>query len=208
MAHYIAYATERGTTVPQRMKEQVIAMLSMGLWCLPASAQLKTKLLRGDGLIVAVGAPYREFVGDAVLGSRYRPFSQDEISALPAGLKFDHGLTLIRARVWSEPIPIEAIWERVTAARSNPGAHFLGAVNTVRSKDAALIVSAGVSRGTTPEAAGAVEREGVTVEAEDARIIAVMNTRRATQGKPPLTPEQEQQVRANRRADREREPPS
>ena len=59
MAHYIAYATEAGTTLPHKMKEQVLAMLTAGVWGVPASAQLKAKLLPGDGLIIAVGAPYR-----------------------------------------------------------------------------------------------------------------------------------------------------
>ena len=70
MAHYIAYATESGTSLPKKTKEQVISMLTLGLWGVPASAQLRSKLLPGDGLIVAVGSPHREFVGDAVLGSR------------------------------------------------------------------------------------------------------------------------------------------
>jgi hypothetical protein len=74
-------------------------MLTAGLWGVPGSAQLRTKLLPGDGLIIAVGSPHREFIGDAVLGSRYRPFSDDELAVLPAGLEFDHGVTLTRARL-------------------------------------------------------------------------------------------------------------
>ena len=47
----------------------------------------------GDGLIVAVGAPYRRFVGDAVVASRYRRFTDEEVSRLPAGLEFGYGVT-------------------------------------------------------------------------------------------------------------------
>jgi hypothetical protein len=128
MAQYIAYATESGTRVPGKMSEQVISMLTAGLWGVPASAQLRSKLLPGDGLILAVGSPYREFVGDAVLGSRYRAFSPEEIAALPEGLEFDSGLTLSRARVWPTAVPIEAVWPRVSAAVTNPDALFLGAI--------------------------------------------------------------------------------
>src|SRR5450755_2098830 len=127
IAHYIAYATEAGTRLSHKMKEQIVSMLTAGLWGVPGSAQLRTRLLPGDGLIIAVGSPHRVFIGDAVLGSRYRPFSDDELAALPAGLEFDHGVTLTRARVWPDSIPIEEIWVRVTAATSNPRAHFLGA---------------------------------------------------------------------------------
>jgi hypothetical protein len=158
----------------------------------------------GDGLIIPVGSPRREFIGDAVLGSRYRPFSDQEIAALPAGIEFDHGLTLKRARVWPEAIPIEKVWSQAKAASSNPRAHFLGAINTVRSQDAALIVAEGTGRaGSGGEAASAIGQTG-PADAEDARIIVIMNARRAAQGKPPLTPEQETQVRENRQVARDR----
>ena len=208
MAHYIAYATQAGTRLPHKVKEQAVSMLMTGLWGVPASAQLKTKLLPGDGLIVAVGSPHREFIGDAVLGSRYRSFSQDEIAALPPGLEFDHGLTLRRQRVWPEAIPIEEVWVRVTAATRNPRAEFRGAISSVHSPDAALIVSDGTrgtgSRGDATYALAPTEREAKAAGAEDARIITVMNARRAEQGKPPLSPEQEEQVRQNRRSERDR----
>lgn len=202
MAHYIAYATEAGTRLPHSMKEQVISMLTAGLWGVPGSAQLRTKLLPGDGLIIAIGSPYREFIGDAVLGSRYRLFSDEEIAALPVGLDFDHGLTLKRARVWHEAIPIEKVWPQVKAATSNPRAHFLGAVNTVGSTDAAVIVAEGTGRARSGGAAASAFVQTAAADAEDARIIAVMNTRRAEQGKAPLSLEQEAQVRENRRAER------
>ena len=191
MAHYIAYATESGTSLPTKTKEQVISMLILGLWGVPASAQLRSKLLPGDALIVAVGSPHREFVGDAVLGSRYRAFSTEEIAALPAGLEFDHGLTLSRARVWSKAVPIQAVWSRVMAADTNPDALFLGAITTVHSSDAAIIVE-GVSGGDHAFA------QTDAAVAEDSKVIATMNARRAQQGKPPLTAAQEEQVRENR----------
>jgi hypothetical protein len=207
MAHYIVYATEAGTTLPDKMKGQVVSMLMAGLWGVPTSAQLKTKLRPGDGLIIAVGSPHREFIGDAVLASRYRRFSDDEIAALPPGIEFDHGLTLRRARLWPEAIAIEKVWQQTKAASRNPRAHFRAAINTIRSEDSALIVTEGGgrtgSRGETIYATQVAE----AAEAEDARIITVMNARRAKQGKPPLTPAQEEQVRENRRAERERQQP-
>src|SRR5690348_8207423 len=117
------------------MRPQVYSMLKAGLWGVPSTAQLKAKLLPGDGLIIAVGAPYRQFVADAILASRYRLFSEEERAALPAGLEFDHGLTLRGARIWPHTVPITELWPRTTAARSNPDGHFLGAITTVRSPD-------------------------------------------------------------------------
>lgn len=147
MAHYIAYATEAGTTAPREMVSQVHKMLTLGIWGVPSTAQLKSKLLPGDGLIVAVGTPYRQFVGDAVLASRYRRFLEDEIGALPRGLEFDHGLPLTRVRIWPRARLIAELWPRTRASQSNRNrtGHFLGAINSVQSVDAALIVAAGMA---------------------------------------------------------------
>ena len=195
MAHYIAYATETGTSRPEEMLEQVHAMMSMGLWGLPTTAMLGPKLLRGDGMIVAVGAPYRQFVGDAVLDSGYRKFSEAERVTLPPGLEgFSHGLTLTRTRIWHEAVSIDEIFPLLGAAKKDPKAQgFLSALRSVTSTDAAIIVAAGTKGLQGPE-------RNARDEAEDERVIAVMNEKRAGEGRPPLTPEQEAKVRANRRS--------
>jgi hypothetical protein len=114
-------------------------------------------------------------------------------------------LTLRRARLWFSAIRIEDVWYRVVAASSNPRAEFRGALNSVRSQDAAVIVAAGTggtASGTSATyAPGAAEREAEAADGEDARIIALVNARRSKQGKPQLTAEQEEQVRANRRSE-------
>ena len=143
-----------------------------------------------------------------MLGSRYRRFSDDEFAALPPGLEFDHGLTLSRARIWPKAIPIPKIWVHVAAAQSNPEALFLGAINTIKSPDAAVIVAAGTgntSSGSEMQRLLApIQLAAEAVDAEDARIIALMNARRAEQGKPPLSPAREEQVRESRRSDRDK----
>jgi hypothetical protein len=143
VGHYIAYATEAGTTEPREMLAQVDAMLTVGLWGIPSTALLKAKLLPGDGLIVAVGAPYRRFVGDGVLASRYRLFTEEEAAQLPPGLEFGHGVTLTQVRIWPVRPFIDEVWPRTMAAKRNPAARFFGAISSVRSVDAAVIVAAG-----------------------------------------------------------------
>ncbi len=213
MAHYIAYATEAGAgDRPREMLSQVRGMLSLGIWGVPTTAQLKLKLLPGDGLIVAVGAPYRQFVGDAVLSSRYRKFSETEIAALPAGLEFDHGITLARTRIWPRARLIEEVWPLTTKARSghNRTGQFRGAINSVISVDAALIVAAGTGDANAraderaADATDSYQGANRLTDAEDEKVITLMNARRADEGKPPLTAEQEEQIRENRRSSRTR----
>jgi hypothetical protein len=151
MAHWIAYPTKKGTSIPAKMLPQVLEMLKEGIWGVPTSAQMATKLMPGDGLLILVGSPYRSFVGDAVIGSRYRQFTADELARRPAGLNFDHGVILERARIWSRFVDLAEVWpQTVTGQTSNPAGLFFGAITSVSSADAALIVATG-TRATTSE---------------------------------------------------------
>ena len=144
MGHYLAYATKKGTTQPQKVLVEVLQMLEAGIWAVPTTAQLKMKLTEGDGLLVAVGSPHRLFVGDAVVASRYHRFTEEEAAKRPPGLELlDHGITLARTRIWTRALPIMAVWPRTIASGNNRKAQFFGAISNLQSVDAALIVAAG-----------------------------------------------------------------
>ena len=75
------------------------------------------------------------------------------------------------------------------------------------SVDAAVILAAatGDANGRAGEPAAGAEDffpQGASrlTDAEDEKVIALMNARRADDGKPPLTDEQEEQIRENRRS--------
>jgi hypothetical protein len=144
MAHYIAYAGKSRAVQPRQMMDEVKQMLALGVWAIPATTQLRNRLLPGDGLIIAVGKPYRRFVADAVVGSRYRAFTSSEVQGLPAGFKLDHGVSLTRVRVWQKRPWIEEVWPRTSASRRNPAAQFRQGITSITSSDVAHIVSAGV----------------------------------------------------------------
>lgn len=71
MAHYIIQFTRAGTRQRRGMPEQARALLRTGLWGIPPTAQLRMRLVAGDVVLIAVGAPDRVFVGDAVVQSGY-----------------------------------------------------------------------------------------------------------------------------------------
>jgi hypothetical protein len=112
MAHWIAHATEGGTSIPGKMKAQVLAMLEADIWGIPTTAQMGPKLTPGDGLLILVGKPYRRFFGDAVVDSLYRVFTNDELAILPDGLSFDHGVSLRAVRIWSPSLHIDEVWSQ------------------------------------------------------------------------------------------------
>jgi hypothetical protein len=167
MAHYIAYAGKSRTTQPRKMMDQVLGMLSLGVWAIPATTQLRTKLSPGDGLIVAVGTPYRRFVADGVVASRYRAFTPDEIRSLPEGLELDSGITLTRVRIWQTRPWIDEVWPSTAASRTNPAAQFRQGITSVASTDAAAIVGARAGDDREPAEA---KQGGLALEPGDREV--------------------------------------
>jgi hypothetical protein len=127
------------------MPEQAREVLRAGLWGVPPTAQLRMRPRPGDGVLIAVGAPDRVFIGDAVVTAGYQHFTDDEAKRLPKRLAFDRGLSLTRVRVWPRAMPVMAVWPSTVAALTNPRALPFGAITALNSSDAAKIVA--TSRG-------------------------------------------------------------
>jgi hypothetical protein len=152
VAHYIVQFTKGGARLKTGLTRQARDLLRLGLWGVPPTAQLKMQPRSGDGVLVAVGAPDRVFVGDAVVASGYHRFNEEEAARFPTTLSYDHGLSLIQVRVWSRALPVMAVWPQTAAAMSNPGALWFGTLTELRSADAASITAIGMrSEGTAPE---------------------------------------------------------
>ena len=144
MAHYIVQFTKGGATLKIGLTRQARDLLRRGLWGVPPTAQLKMQPRPGAGVLVAVGAPDRVFVGDAVVASGYHRFNDDEAARFPSTLRYDHGLSLTQVRVWPRPLPVMAVWPKTAAAVSNPGALWFGTLNEIPSTDAASITAIGI----------------------------------------------------------------
>jgi hypothetical protein len=141
VACFLVNFTKAGTRSHHDMPDQARALLRAGLWGIPATAQLRLRPRPGDRIIVAVGAPARMFVGDAVIAEGYRSFSRDELARFPiAG--FGQGLVLSQTRVWNRPVPVKSVWPQTAAYETNPRALWFGAVTTLTDGDAQLLINA------------------------------------------------------------------
>jgi type I restriction and modification enzyme subunit R-like protein len=150
VANYILNFTRGGTSEKKGMPAQARQLLQRGLWGIPASAQLKGKIIAGDRVFVFVGAPDRVFVGDAVVDSGYHGWTSDEADRYPTTTSFDHGITLAQARVWPKPLPITSAWPQTHAAKTNPKALWYGAIAKLSTADADLILATGLGAGKPP----------------------------------------------------------
>jgi hypothetical protein len=141
VACFLVNFTKAGTRSHHDMPDQARALLRAGLWGIPATAQLRLRPRPGDRIIVAVGAPARMFVGDAVIAEGYRSFSRDELARFPiAG--FGQGLVLSQTRVWNRPVPVKSVSPQTAAYETNPRALWFGAVTTLTDGDAQLLINA------------------------------------------------------------------
>lgn len=66
-AHFIVYFARSGTPRVGGMPDQARGLLGVGLWGVPPTALLRARVRPGDEVLVVVGAPYRVFVGEAVV---------------------------------------------------------------------------------------------------------------------------------------------
>ena len=170
MAHYIVQFTRAGTGQRRGMPEQARDVLRSGLWGVPPKAQLRMRPKPADGVLVAVGAPDRVFVGDAVVAAGYHCFSEEEAARFPSTLGYDHGISLTRIRIWPSAVPVMSVWPDTTAAKTNPRALWFGTINKLSSADAAMIVTAGKAGGhPLSDDSDAPEGESFTVSGSDAR---------------------------------------
>ena len=142
MASYVLNFTRGGTKEKKAMPAQARELLQIGLWGVPPTAQLRTKLITGDRVIAFVGAPDRVFVGDAVVQTAYHQWTPDEAARYPLLSSFDHGITLTQAQVWDKALPIMSVWPNTQGAKTNPKALWYGAIANLSTADADLILAA------------------------------------------------------------------
>ena len=158
------------------------------MWAIPRTTLLGGKLLPGDGLIVAVGKPYRRFVGDAVVASRYRPFTPQEIERLPPNFELDHGISLERVRVWQTKPWIDELWPSTAAGRTDPTGQFRQGLRSIESADAALIVGAGINGPSLePSDAMQIDRNVGALRAADMTTNVASTGAAAVTATPPPT---------------------
>ena len=185
MADYILHFAKSGTSRQDGMPEQARDLLRAGLYGIPETAQLKARLTPGSTVVLAVGAPFRVFVGDAVVSQECHRLDDAEAASLPSGIHFEHGISLTQARAWLEDVPIMAVWPRTEAARNNPTALFYGTIYPLPAGDAPIIISAGtraaVPRASLELAPSAAHEAGSRHSQPSASIV------RAPESEQPLT---------------------
>jgi hypothetical protein len=147
VAFFVLSFTLAGTPRKSNLAGQARAMLGAELSGVPARAQLRMKVRRGDRVIAYVGAPEKLFVGDAVVAAGYHRWTDEKAARFSDWLGYDHGFTLRDVHVWSRPVPLMSVWPQTNAAGTNPRALFLGGIVALSPSDGRTILLAGANPG-------------------------------------------------------------
>jgi len=116
MACYIFNFTKRNAHKDQSLRAQASAPLAAGMWGIGASTPNRERLGAGDQILPYVGAPERQFVGDAVVGSPVHTWSAEEAARYPGD--WPSGVSFARAQVWEHPLALQSIWSKTVASRN------------------------------------------------------------------------------------------
>jgi predicted type IV restriction endonuclease len=142
VAYYIFNFTKKGAQLGIPLRDQAAELLEAGLWAIGPSTANRGNLKPGDTALIHVGAPERDFIGVATLGSENHPWSQDEQDRYPASLNSGSGVSFSSATIWEQPIPIMAVWPSCPSSSTNPSALFFGGVTRILEADYQAILEA------------------------------------------------------------------
>jgi hypothetical protein len=117
MAHFLFDSRPDAAEAPDR-REAVAARLRLKIWAVSAAEPHRDRLATGDHVLIYLGKPEREFVGQAVLASAVRDWVPSE--ALAYSGTSESGVSLANVEAWDPPVPMDAVVQRVDPAGTNP----------------------------------------------------------------------------------------
>jgi hypothetical protein len=149
MGHYLFNFTRRNAEKGRPLRNQAAELAALKLWGIGEDAPNRGSLLAGDRVLLYVGAPEKEFIGQAVLASGAHPWTSDEGSCYPGGMT--SGVAFSEVDLWEHPLSLQAAMPGLDLEKTNPKALFFSGVTKVTQHDFQAIVAAGAGAAPAPE---------------------------------------------------------
>src|SRR5215218_195675 len=89
-------------------------LLRVRMWGIDAGERHRNALTAGDLVLVYLGAPQREFIGRAELGSAVHDWTPSEAQVYPGDSP--SGVVLADVEEWDPPVPIDAVLSQIDPA--------------------------------------------------------------------------------------------
>jgi hypothetical protein len=118
IASYLFNFSTRHEASGPGLREQVAALLRVGMWGVDAGEPHGVALVPGDVALIHVGPPQRAFVGRAEVASAVRAWTPAEARVYPGDPQ--GGVLLADVEEWDPPVPMQTVVPRIDATGSNP----------------------------------------------------------------------------------------
>jgi hypothetical protein len=162
VAHNLFNFSKKGAAKGKTLREQASELLRVKMWGIGAKTPNRSALAPGDRVLIYVGAPEYEFIGDAGLGSPTHEWTPQEAAQYPGS--FEAGVIFSRAEAWPHPVPMKSVLQRLVPKETNPGAHFFSGVVRITSEDYEAVVADATGTIALPapaESGGPQRRRGI-----------------------------------------------
>lgn len=140
VAHYLFNLVKGDGAKGPAPRQQAAEFLRVRLWGVDADEPHSDALAAGDLALIYLGAPEREFIGRAELGSAVRDWTQSEAQMYP---DFPGGVLLAQVEEWDPPVPMETVLSQIDPAENAKADFDVGVVRITAGEYAtALAVAA------------------------------------------------------------------
>jgi hypothetical protein len=147
---YLFNFSRKGAAPGRSLASQAGDLVQVGLWGIGEKTPLRSKLARGDRVLLYVGAPERSVIGHATLGSEVHEWTADEARHYPGS--FTSGVSFAASEIWSQPLKLEDVLGQLELAKTNPNAQFFAGVIKITDRDFDRVVQRGTGSSPAPPA--------------------------------------------------------
>ena len=111
MAHYLFNFVKTDAAAGPAPREQAAGFLRVRMWGVDQGERHGSALAAGDLVLIYLGAPERELIGRAELGSAVHQWTPSEAQAYPGDSRT--GVLLAKVEVWDPPVPMQTVLSRI-----------------------------------------------------------------------------------------------
>ena len=141
VAQYIFNLVKPDPAKGPSLRGQAAEFLRVGMWGIDADEPHRTALAPGDLILIYLGAPEREFVGQAELASAVHDWTPSEAQVYPGDLP--SGVLLAHIEEWDPPVPMDTVLSQIDPAENAKADFQTGVVRiTAGEYETALAVAA------------------------------------------------------------------
>jgi hypothetical protein len=142
VAHYLLNFVKGDTAKGPALREPAAGFLRVRMWGIDADEPHRNALAPGDLILIYLGAPEREFIGNATLASAVHDWTPSEAQVYPGDSP--SGVLLAHVEEWDPPVPMNTVLSQIDPAENAKADFQAGIVRiTANEYETALAVAAG-----------------------------------------------------------------